>query len=386
MPQSPTYYNPLVRDISYPTKRRNEVLKAMLENKYITKSQFTQANNQSITKGLDSNHGDISNNKTVNPKIVDPYVKQVIEYLQYSGYSPYTSGIKVYTNLDINAQKYLYTLANKTIPFQNNSMQVGVSVVNPNNGKIIAMLGGRHTGNVTYGLNRAVQQNRSSGSTAKPLMDYGPAIEYLKWPTFKIVLDTPFTFPGTKTSLNNFDKQYKGSMTMSDALIQSRNPPAIRTLQTVGIKHATKFLNKLGISQKKPYNLQNGIALYISPLQLSSAYAAFANGGIYYKPYYIKTIISQNGTVKNFNPNGKRAMNKGTAFMITYMLKGVFNNLEGSAYSAKLPNVYQAGKTGTTNYPKSAKRSGAMDSWMVGYTKNFSIAIWTGYDHPLAKR
>lgn len=384
MPQSPTYYNPLVSNTKYATQRRNEVLNAMVRSNYITQSQANQAASESVTAGLDPDHGNISGSgTTVDSKVVDPYVKQVLADLQAEGYNPYSDGLKVHTNLDLDAQQHLYDAANKNVQFQNDKMQAGVAVTDPHNGQIIAMLGGRHTGNVVYGLNRAVQSNRSSGSTAKPLMDYGPAIEYLQWPTFKSIADTRFVFPGTNTVLHDFDKKYKGNMTMREALVQSRNVPAIRALQAVGIKRATSFLDGLGISQKQPYTLQNGIALYISPLQVSAAYAAFANGGTYYKPYYISSITTQDGSVKQFNPKGKRAMNKATAYMITDMLKGVFTDSQGSATDARLDGVNQAGKTGTTNYPGNSSQSGVMDSWMAGYTKNYSIAVWTGYDHPL---
>ena len=384
MPQSPTYYNPLVSNTKYATQRRNEVLNAMVRSNYITQSQANQAASESVTAGLDPDHGNISGSGTaVDSKVVDPYVKQVLADLQAQGYDPYSDGLKVHTNLDLDAQQHLYDAANKNVQFQNDKMQAGVAVTDPHNGQIIAMLGGRHTGNVVYGLNRAVQSNRSSGSTAKPLMDYGPAIEYLQWPTFKLIADTRFVFPGTNTVLHDFDKKYKGNMTMREALVQSRNVPAIRALQAVGIKRATSFLDGLGISQKQPYTLQNGIALYISPLQVSAAYAAFANGGTYYKPYYISSITTQDGSVKQFNPKGKRAMNKATAYMITDMLKGVFTDSQGSATDARLNGVNQAGKTGTTNYPGNSSQSGVMDSWMAGYTKNYSIAVWTGYDHPL---
>ena len=384
MPQSPTYYNPLVSNTKYATQRRNEVLNAMVRSNYITQSQANQAASESVTAGLDPDHGNISGSGTaVDSKVMDPYVKQVLADLQAQGYDPYSDGLKVHTNLDLDAQQHLYDAANKNVQFQNDKMQAGVAVTDPHNGQIIAMLGGRHTGNVVYGLNRAVQSNRSSGSTAKPLMDYGPAIEYLQWPTFKSIADTRFVFPGTNTVLHDFDKKYKGNMTMREALVQSRNVPAIRALQVVGIKRAISFLDGLGISQKQPYTLQNGIALYISPLQVSAAYAAFANGGTYYKPYYISSITTQDGSVKQFNPKGKRAMNKATAYMITDMLKGVFTDSQGSATDARLDGVNQAGKTGTTNYPGNSSQSGVMDSWMAGYTKNYSIAVWTGYDHPL---
>ena len=385
MPQSPTYYNPLSSNTKYATQRRNEVLNAMVRSKYISQAQANQAASESITDGLDPDHGNTSNNGTgVKEKVIDAYVKQVLADLEAKGYNPYNDGLKVHTNLDLDAQEHLYDAANNSVSFQSDQMQTGVAVTDPHNGQVVAMLGGRHTGNVVYGLNRAVQTNRSSGSTAKPLMDYGPAIEYLQWPTFKRVQDTRFVYPGTNKVLRDFDNQYKGSMTMREALVQSRNVPAIRTLQEVGIKRATDFVNGLGISQKDPYTLQSGIALYTSPLQISAAYGAFANGGTYYKPYYISSITTQDGNVKQFNPQGKRAMSKATAYMITEMLKGVFNASEqGSASDAKLDGVNQAGKTGKTNYPSGSGHSGAMDSWMAGYTKNYSIAVWTGYDHPM---
>ena len=382
MPQSPTYYNPLSTNTQAATRRRNEVLNAMVRSKYITQAQADKAAQESITADLDSSHGNTSNGDVnVDEKVIDPYIKEVLADLQSKGYNPYNDGLQVHTNIDLAAQKHLYTAANDTVPFQSNQMQAGVAVTDPHNGQVVAMLGGRHTGNVVYGLNRAVQTNRSSGSTAKPLMDYGPAIEYLQWPTFKAVQDTKFYYPGTSIALHDFDNKYKGTMTMRAALVQSRNVPAIRTLEDVGIKRATTFLNGLGISQKKPYTLQNGIGLYISPLQVSAAYAAFANGGTYYEPYYISSITTQDGNVKRFSSKGHQAMNKATAYMMTDMLKGVFTDSQGSGREANISGVNQAGKTGTTNYP-GGNQSGVMDSWMAGYTKNYSIAVWTGYDRP----
>lgn len=382
MPQSPTYYNPLSTNTQAATRRRNEVLNAMVRSKYITQAQADKAAQESITADLDSSHGNTSNGDVnVDEKVIDPYIKEVLADLQSKGYNPYNDGLQVHTNIDLAAQKHLYTAANDTVPFQSNQMQAGVAVTDPHNGQVVAMLGGRHTGNVVYGLNRAVQTNRSSGSTAKPLMDYGPAIEYLQWPTFKAVQDTKFYYPGTSIALHDFDNKYKGTMTMRAALVQSRNVPAIRTLQDVGIKRATTFLNGLGISQKKPHTLQNGIGLYISPLQVSAAYAAFANGGTYYEPYYISSITTQDGNVKRFSSKGHQAMNKATAYMMTDMLKGVFTDSQESGREANISGVNQAGKTGTTNYP-GGNQSGVMDSWMAGYTKNYSIAVWTGYDRP----
>ena len=388
IPQSPTYYNPANTDTKPATQRRNEVLAAMVRAKYITQAQANAAMKENVTDGLDSTHGNTSSNdSSVDEKVVDSYVKEVLTQLEAKGYNPNTDGLQVHTSLDLGAQEELYNSANNTVPFQSDKMQTGVAVVNPHNGQVVAMLGGRKTGDVVYGLNRAVQTDRSSGSTAKPIMDYGPAIQYLKWPTYYALSDTKFTFPGTNTVLHDFDNQYMGTMTMRTALVESRNVPAVRTLQAVGISRATKFLKGLGISQKSAYTLANGIGLYVSPLQIAASYAAFANGGTYYKPYYITSITTQDGNTINYNKSGKTAMNKATAYMITDMLKGVINSSDGSGTAAKLSGVNQAGKTGTTSAYSAATgttsntNSGVMDSWMAGYTKNYSIAVWTGFDN-----
>ncbi|WP_251546388.1 PBP1A family penicillin-binding protein [Limosilactobacillus caecicola] len=384
IPQSPTYYNPAVSNTKAATVRRNQVLNAMVRSKYITQAQANAAKKESVTKGLDKTHGNTkSNDVNVKEPVVDAYVKEVLAQLEKKGYNPQTDGLQVHTNMDLSAQKRLYSAANSQVSFQSNQMQTGVAITNPHNGQVVAMLGGRHTGNTIYGLNRAVQTNRSSGSTAKPLMDYGPAIEYLNWPTFYTLSDSKFIWPGTNTELHDFDNQHKGTMTMQDALVQSRNIPAIRALQKVGISRATTFLNGLGISQKKAFTLNNGIGLYISPLQVSAAYAAFANGGTYYKPYYISSITTQDGKTISYHKHGKRAMSKATAYMITYMLKGVIDSSDGTGTAAHISGVHQAGKTGTTNYPSGHSQSGVMDSWMAGYTKNYSVAVWTGYDQPM---
>jgi penicillin-binding protein 1A len=388
MPQSPTNYDP-INNPKYAKTRRDTVLQSMVTNKVITSEQAAKAQKESITAGLSETHGTSTNSATKN-KVIDPYIKQVLQDLSAKGFDTTKGGLKVYTNMDYDAQKKLYNLANDdtTIQFGDDELQAGATMVNNKNGKVVAMLGGRKTGDVTYGLNRAVQTDRSSGSTAKPLMDYGPAFEYLKWSTYRKVKDTPFTYPGTDTKLYDFDHKFKGTMTVRDALVQSRNVPAIRTLQDVGISNATTFLEGLGINSKETYNLNNGIGLYISTLQEAAAYAAFANEGIYHKPTYINKVATNSGKTYSYKSKGTRAMSKATAFLMTSVLKGVTTDSSGSGTAANIPGMNMASKTGTVAYSKkvtdanSIPSSASSDSWMTGYTKDYSLAVWTGYDHP----
>lgn len=388
MPQSPTNYDP-ISNPKYAKSRRDTVLEAMVKNKEISRQQADQAENESIQSGLTDTH-ETTSESTKKNKIIDPYVKEVLTDLKDKGFDTTKGGLKVYTNMDYAAQKKLYELANddQTVNFNDDEIQVGATMVDNKTGKIVAMLGGRKTGDVTYGLNRAVQTDRSSGSTAKPLMDYGPAFEYLKWPTFRKVKDIPFTYPGTNTKLYDFDHQFKGTMTVRDALIQSRNVPAIRTLQDVGISKASDFMEGLGITSKDGYTLSNGIGLYISTLQEAAAYAAFANGGIYHKPTYIHKVVTNDGKIYKYKSKGSRAMSKATAFLMTSILKGVTTDSNGSGRAANLPGINMASKTGTVAYSKKATEAydipsnASSDSWMTGYTKDYSLSVWTGFDHP----
>lgn len=385
MPQSPTRYNPYEYP-NYAKNRRNQVLDSMVKTKTISQETADKYKSFNIKSGLVKNHSKTLTSAK-NEKYVDSYLKEVVQELKNKGYK-LNGGLKVKTNLNLNLQKRMYKLANNSnngIYFPNNTFQIGATMVDSNSGKIVSMLGNRKT-KVSFGLNRAVQKDRSNGSTMKPLMDYAPAIEYLKYPTYQMMKDTPFTYPGTNKKLMDFDNLYQGDITMRSALIQSRNIPAIRTLQDVGIGKATNFLNKLGMNFDDTLTLQNGIGGYVSSEQQAAAYAAFANGGTYYKPYLINKVESSNGSIKTYGPNGHRAMSESTAFMITNMLKGVMTNPKGSGTSAKVNGLYEAGKTGTTQYPNNylnkVPSGSSMDSWFSGYTKNYSLSVWTGYDQP----
>ncbi len=139
---------------------------------------------------------------------------------------------------------------------------------------------------------------------------------------------------------------------------------------------------------KNKLTLQNGIGAYISTEQEAAGYSAFANGGTYYKPTLLNKVVTKDGKSHSYSSTGKKAMSSATAFMITNMLKGVINSSDGSGTSAAISGLYQAGKTGTTAYPddyaSKVPSSSTMDSWFTGYTKNYSLSVWTGYDKQYA--
>lgn len=381
MPNAPVTYDPYLHPEAA-KYRRDVVLKTMLENKKINKSQYEQAKNEPITYGLvpqkNSTNSDLR-------KVDDPYIKQVLEEVKNKGFNPYDN-LKITINIDQAAQQKLYDLANNgKVPFTNDKMQVGATIVDPNNGHVVAILGGRHLPAVQLGLNRAVQTGRSTGSTIKPILDYGPAIEYLNWSTSHIVDDSKYIYPGTNIQLYDWDNTYMGPITMRTALEQSRNVPAVKTLSKVGVGRASLFARNMGINVPSDSGLSIAIGANASSLQMAGAYGAFANNGIYYKPQFVSKIETPDGLTRNYDSSGKRVMKTSTAYMMTDMLKGVFT--KGSGTAAKVNGLYEAGKTGTVKYsdddlvkyPQYA--NSPKDAWFAGYTKSYSMAIWTGYDN-----
>lgn len=395
MPQAPNQYDPY----SHPEAaldRRNLVLSEMKGQGYISAEQYEKAINTPITDGLQSL-------KSVNsyPAYMDNYLKEVIDQVeQETGYNLLTTGMDVYTNVDQEAQKHLWDIYNSDqyISYPDDDLQVASTVVDVSNGKVIAQLGARHqASNVSFGTNQAVETNRDWGSTMKPITDYAPAIEYGVYDsTATMVNDIPYNYPGTSTPVYNWDRAYFGNITLQYALQQSRNVPAVETLNKVGLDRAKSFLNGLGIDYPSIHysnaissNTTESSKQYgASSEKMATAYAAFANGGIYHKPMYINKVVFSDGSEKEFSDPGTRAMKETTAYMMTEMMKTVLTY--GTGRGAYLPWLPQAGKTGTSNYTDEEIENHikttqfvAPDEMFVGYTRKYSMAVWTGYTNRL---
>lgn len=269
--------------------RRDIVLYAMLKNNKITNQEYQQAIKEPVQTGLRPRHS--NNDHSERRKIDDPYIKEVVNEAQEKGFDPYNSNLKITVNIDQKAQNELYELANSNkIPFTNDKMQVGATVVDPINRHVVAIVGGRHLPNLALGYNRAVQTGRSTGSSIKPILDYAPAIEYKNWSTAQILSDTPYIYSGTNIQLFDWDNRYLGPVTMRYALEQSRNVPAVRTLEDVGFNKGIKFAKKMGINIEKKQGLSAAIGANASSLQMAGAYGALANDGVYHKPQFISKI------------------------------------------------------------------------------------------------
>lgn len=395
MPQAPNQYDPY----SHPETaqdRRNLVLSEMKNQGYISAEQYEKAVNTPITDGLQS-----LKSASNYPAYMDNYLKEVINQVEEeTGYNLLTTGMDVYTNVDQEAQKHLWDIYNtdEYVAYPDDELQVASTIVDVSNGKVIAQLGARHqSSNVSFGINQAVETNRDWGSTMKPITDYAPALEYGVYDsTATIVHDEPYNYPGTNTPVYNWDRGYFGNITLQYALQQSRNVPAVETLNKVGLNRAKTFLNGLGIDYPS-IHYSNAISSNTtesdkkygaSSEKMAAAYAAFANGGTYYKPMYIHKVVFSDGSEKEFSNVGTRAMKETTAYMMTDMMKTVLTYGTGrNAYLAWLP---QAGKTGTSNYTDEeienhikTSQFVAPDELFAGYTRKYSMAVWTGYSNRL---
>lgn len=388
LPQAPSDYDPY----AYPEnakERRDLVLKVMLNKGIISQSEYQTAVNTTIESMLvPLDDATVKENDFVIDAYLDVVAKEVKEK---SNINIFTDGVEVYTNLNLEAQRHLYHTVNdnKEVIFPDNTMQTAVSIIDVNTGALQAVIGGRKQ-DVVLGLNRANTLNRSIGSTMKPLSAYGPAIEYLNYSTGQLVVDEPITY-SNGAELYNYDFNYLGIQTIREALSGSRNTTALKMLKAAGLDNAYAFLQKLDINilnnNQKELVEANAIGGEVTPIQLSAAYAAIANYGKYHKPYTVNRITTAAGTEEIYQSETTQAMKDSTAYMLTDILKGVPGQF---ASYAEIEGLIQAGKTGTTNYTEDqlaqlgldSSTYAAPDAWYVGFTPQYAIATWVGYDTP----
>lgn len=390
MPQAPNSYDPYA-NADQAKERRDLVLYSMKENGKITKEQYDQAVATPVTDGLIAHNNNVdSNDKAL---VYDSFVTMVLKEVQEkTGLDPYNDGLTIETTIDSKAQQRLYDIVNTNdyIQYVNDKIQNAVVMLDTKTGAVRAVNGGRKQ-TTLLGYNRATDNSRSTGSTIKPVIDYGPAIEYLNYSTGQTIMDQRTTY-SNGVELNNWDFSHKGAMTLRTALVYSRNTTALQTFKAVGETNIKSFLNNLDIQIKndgQDYLVEsNSIGADISPIKMAAAYATFGNYGTYSKPYTVTKVTTRDGQVTEFKPEQKQAMKDSTAYMITDVLKDSFKY--GFATQAAIPGLPTAAKTGSSNY--TIEQKGAMgasdyediipDSWFIGYSTDYTISAWTGYDNP----
>ena len=385
--QSPVSYDPNIN----PDKteaRRQTVLSLMKRHGYITDEEYEIAKDMTVDKIVIK-----GNSSTTDNAQYRGFINAVAEEVEdKTGYNPYQYSMKIYTTMDKEKQDVLNDIMDGTsYNWENDVVQAGVVAIDNKTGGIAAISNGRNQDGETWqdfatGSGGNVRQ---IGSTAKPLFDYGPAIEYNNWNTDHPIIDTEHTY-SDGTPVNNWDGNYKGIITMRQALVESRNVPAVKTFQSVDNEKIKEFVTNLGLhpgmdSNGKLYEA-DAIGGYNGeyPLSVAGAYSAFANGGYYIEPHTVTKIeFDETGKVEEYEPEKTKVMSAATAYMITDMLVdtaenalGRYSNINGATYAAK---------TGTSNYDEKTQEAlnlpdnAVNDLWVAGYNPDYSVAVWYGY-------
>lgn len=379
MPQYPNGYNPY-KNPERTEKRRNIVLGLMVQHKKITQAEADEAKAVPVASLILP-----EDQRPTTDSKYPAYVDVVLDELEAAGMVDVLSdGVKIQTNLDPAAQEAVEGAINNPNWYESEDMEAGMTVVDTKTGAIVAVGGGRDYAG--RDLNFATDQKRQPGSAIKPILSYGPAIENLSWSTGQITKDEPYNYRGTNQPIRNVDGRYQGAITIREALYRSRNVPAVKIFEEVGPSKAADFAKDLGLPVDK-LNSSNAIGggeIQFSTLQMAGAYAAFGNGGVYTEPHAVKEVIFRDGTSKpDLAPKPQVAMKDSTAYMVTDILRDVMT--EGTGKLANVSGLDDAGKTGTTNYSAETiqkhgmKNSDVPDSWFVGYTTDYTIAVWGGY-------
>ncbi len=372
MPQLPSRLSPLVSP-ERAVQRRNIVLKQMFRNNIISEKEFKQSENEPLQLGKNADH-----------RLIAPYfIQYVTNQLEdiVGATLLYQGGLIVNTTLDYALQQSAETVVRNRLQELETRMkkhttkpepQAAVISLSIQTGGILSMVGGKDFPQSKF--NRAVSAKRQPGSAFKPIL-YACAVEQ-GFPQNMLLLDSPVVFSGSGGSPpwepENFSKDYMGEITLRKALAFSKNIPAIRLMEKLGVSSVSRFASSLGIqSRLHPYlSLALGTA-EMTLLELTAAYSVFPNQGKLIKPFAIAEIQDRHGRIIwRAKPQKSIAMSRAGAAIITDMLNGAI--LEGTGQKAKSLRQPLAGKTGTTNQYK--------DALFIGFSPAITTGVWVGQD------
>ena len=371
IPKSPKNYSPIL-NYEKAKERQYVVLQSMVNNNYITKKEMEKAYNEEL-----SFYGYIDSNNLDTIRYFQDSVMDELETLKLPSSFLDTGNIKIYTTLDMNSQIILDNAIKNNIT--NEELQVASIMINPNNGEILALAGGKDYSKSQY--NRALYSKRQVGSTLKPFLYYA-ALEngFTESTTFSSE-ETTFVFSDDKTySPSNYNNKYANkNITMAAAIAYSDNIYAVKTHLFLGENTLVEMLKRVGITS----NLEAipSLALgtkEIKLIDMVTAYSTLASLGYKNKPHFIKRIEDSNGNILyEYNDTKEQVLNSSISFITNELLTSTYNyNFIDYNYPTcyditdKLSNKYSV-KTGTTD----------TDHLIFGYNKDIVIGIWAGYDN-----
>lgn len=409
MSQLPGVYDPYANPEGT-TERRNIVLERMLKEKFITQEEYDQV----ISTPINATLVDPANRPVSNFEKLQGYLDVVYrEFLDLvdpdnnGQFDVNTAGMDIYTNMDTNLQIGVYDIINSENAnyFEDDVIQTGVVLMDSNNGEVLAIGNGRDEHQGFFGTNYAYNYNRQPGSTAKPIVDAGPAIEYLDWSSAHPLEDKPTSYDGGP-AVHNADGQYLGWVSLRESLGKSRNTTALETFKQVsqakGINSIYNFVTGLGFDQIKKDDFNQAYAIGgwqygTTPYQLAGAYAAFGNGGTYNTPHTINKILIKPESISyekygaELSPKveSRRVMKESTSFIMSEMLKA--NQPDAAGYAPYAPAIPSLSvKTGTSDWGDAGKQYGIpvaaqRDKWVAGFNNDITLVTWTGYTQEYEK-
>ena len=371
IPKSPSNYSPFV-NLEKATQRQQMILKNMYDDGVISEAEYNKA--------LDEELKFIGEEEEDELESVMYYQDAVIEELKSLKEIPEsfleTGGLKVYTSLDMDAQKELEETVKNTMP--DSDLETASVMVNPNNGRVIALVGGKDYSKSEF--NRAVNAKRQVGSTMKAFLYYAALENGFTASTTFTSEETTFTFNNDQTySPQNYNGTYGNKpISMATAIAYSENIYAVKTHMFLGEDTLVDMAKRLGITSKldEVPSLALGTS-EIGMLEMAGAYSAFANEGYKVTPHFITKVVDKEGNVLYEADEEKELiLNSSLTFILNNLLTATYDaNFIDYNYptavnlASRMTHKYSL-KSGTTN----------TDNWYIGYNKDIVTAVWCGYD------
>ena len=393
--QNPALYDPFIN----PDKNKEKqelVLAKMLSLGYITQEEYDEAVNYPLTFSKDT--AATKKEEIITSYYVDQVVRDAISRLQEKGYSEslatkmvYSGGLKIYCAYDPEIQSIVEEYYYNTNNFPDSSAQSSIVIIDPSDGRVVAMAGGIGEKEASFTLNRAAQSPRQPGSTIKPLAVYAPALDNGTINTSTRVMDKRKSYDGWVP--RNYSYTYSNSEVGLDyALQQSLNTVPVEIMSDMGIQTSFDFMTqKLGFTtlvEAEEINGEiytdlgyaqlalGGLTHGATNIEMTAAYCIFPNQGVYNKPYTFTEIKNESGeTILTGRDSDTtwEAIKPETAAIMNRYLNSVVTSGTGRG-AALSDGTFTAGKTGTT--------SENFDRWFIGYSPYYVASVWYGYDTP----
>jgi penicillin-binding protein 1A len=364
---APSAFSPITGDAAQAKKQQERVLRRMVEDGKISEAQKQQAQNEELTYAAP---------KAAEVNVAPHFTEMVIDELdkRYGEETVKRSGYRVKTTLDLKWQKEAEDIVKDRIAISTpgGGRNAALVAIDPKTGAVRALIGSSDYDNPTFGKVNMANSARQPGSSFKPIY-YTEALNEKIITAATVLHDEPTDFGGWKP--NNYDFKFRGDITVRNALAQSLNIPAGEVMQKLGVSTAVAKAQEMGLStikSNKNYGLPLALgAAEVKPIDMASAYSAFANQGVQHEKHLIESIDSKYGErIFTANPKEKRVQSVDASFIISDILSD--NTARAPTFGARLniPGKKVAVKTGSTDDNR--------DAWTMGFTPNVAVGVWVG--------